>query len=122
MKVRVYWNLHKKCWSIMDAKTNRVIGHDSIVCLIDVEFVVRQAGNRKVREEGKKNVHAFAVGTLGSPEDRVPDGEWIGVTYNPYRDTTFVTRDEDRTPFHSSEYVVMNGTGPFPVVAAKKGT
>ena len=26
-RVRVYWNLHKKCWSVQSCKTNRVVLH-----------------------------------------------------------------------------------------------
>ena len=40
MKVRVYFNLHKKCWSIQNYTTRRVIGHADTVILKDVEFKV----------------------------------------------------------------------------------
>ena len=74
-KVRVYWNLHKKCWSIQDAKSGLVIDHRYDVTLEQAKFVVRKGGQKRVRDEGKKNVHAFAVGyicllyTSPSPRD-----------------------------------------------------
>ena len=45
-------------------KTARQAGlsHVEACTLADVKFVVRPAGREKVRREGKKNVHAFAVG------------------------------------------------------------
>ena len=61
-KVRVYWNLHKKVWSVQDVKSSRVIAHRQFITIRDAKFVVRKGGQKRVREEGKKNVHAFAVG------------------------------------------------------------
>ena len=95
-KVRVYWNLHKKCWSVQDRKTGRVIRHVTTCVISDAKFVVRKAGQAKVRREGKKNVHAFAVGTV--IEYRfTPDtarsfmlDTCKAVTYNPYVNDTFV--------------------------------
>lgn len=64
MNVRCYWNLHKSCWSVQDAKTRRVIGHADKVLLREARFTVSQAGRQRVLEEGRKNVHAFACGEL----------------------------------------------------------
>ena len=57
-KVRVYWNLHRKCWSIQNCKSGLVRGYQSCVVLEDAKFVVRKGGQKRVRQEGKKNVHA----------------------------------------------------------------
>ena len=53
-KVRVYWNLHKKCWSIQDGKSGLVIDHKHNLFLERAKFVVRKGGQKRVREEGKK--------------------------------------------------------------------
>lgn len=93
-KVRVYWNLHKKCFSVQDYKTGRVIAHKNLVHLTDVKFHVRTGGNQRVRDEGRKNVHAFMIGNLvdGSSEFAdVADAIGREVTYNPYKYETFVT-------------------------------
>ena len=63
-KVRVYWNLHSKIWSVQDVKSGRVCDHVQHISLTDAKFVVRKGGQKRVREEGKKNVHAFAVGYI----------------------------------------------------------
>ena len=47
-KVRMYWNLHKKIWSVQDCKTGRVTDHVTALTLADAKFVVRPAGRAKV--------------------------------------------------------------------------
>lgn len=82
--VDVYKNLHNGMWSVRCRKSGKVLGHVEACGLEDVEFVVQPAGRRRVLEEGRKNVHAFARGTLvcdGYPMDM--PGEMI--SYNPYR-------------------------------------
>ena len=92
-KVRMYWNLHKKIWSVQDCKTGRVTNHVTALTLADAKFVVRPAGQAKVRREGKKNVHAFAVGTAGFRDGIAIRGHGRPVTYNPYENDTFVFAD-----------------------------
>jgi hypothetical protein len=62
MRVEVYYNLHKKCFSIRHKGI--VISHANTVKLADVTFVVRKAGRERVLREKKKNVHAFVRGNL----------------------------------------------------------
>ena len=93
-KVRVYWNLHKKTWSIQDCKSGLVKDHKSWVVLEDAKFVVRKGGQKRVRQEGKKNVHAFAVGYISEsreePSRMVYLDDWDRVKYNPYEDDYFM--------------------------------
>ena len=93
-KVRVYWNLHKDVWSVQSCKTNLVIDHKSHMTLKDAKFVVRKGGQKRVREEGKKNVHAFAVGYLISSKQSSYH-DWDRVKYNPYTDDYFMHKGED---------------------------
>ena len=93
--VRVYWNLHKGCWSVQDRKTGRVVEHMAACTLADVKFIVRPAGREKVRREGKKNVHAFVRGEITHFDDFDPDYhpdylDYTLVSYNPYKFDTFV--------------------------------
>lgn len=92
MKVEVYWNLHKDCFSVRDCKTGRVIKHAKELFLTDVKFVVRQAGRRKVLQEKRKNVHAFVRGNLVQDHFRPLAGACKTgyATYNPYKYETFV--------------------------------
>jgi len=64
MKVEVYFNLHRKVWSVRNAKTKRLVGHASRLLLRDATFKVSEAGRQRVLRERKKNVHAFVRGEL----------------------------------------------------------
>lgn len=99
--VDVYFNLHRKCWSVRDRRTRRVIAHVAQIVLSDVTFRVSAAGNARVRREGKKNVHAFARGTVVSIGNLFTIEQAVPVTYNPYKYTTFVNADTER-PVHSA--------------------
>lgn len=132
MRVEIYWNLHRKCFSVRVG--GRVVAHaDAFIMARSVAFVVQPAGNAKVRRTGKKNVHAFVRGELAAA--RI-DGQWrrpvtwhfddgttgvswgpsternlpthpemwkgpdqlfdaFPVTYDPYQDTSFVTKKQN---------------------------
>jgi hypothetical protein len=107
MKVKVYFNLHKKCFSIQHKGI--VIGHSDFVALKNVEFKVSQAGRERVLRESKKNVHAYVIGEL--LEVGVDSG--VEVTYNPYKYNSFVTK--------IGESVVMESEFAVLTVNNKKG-
>lgn len=87
MKVYVYRNLHKNCYSVMHR--GRVVMHADNLVLTDVEFRVREAGRQKVIAKKRKNVHAFVVGQLQANEKVSIAGE--RVAYNPYTGHSFYT-------------------------------
>ena len=109
-KVRVYWNLHKKCWSIQDCKSGLVRGHQSCIVLEDAKFVVRKGGQKRVRQEGKKNVHAFAVGYMSeysvstSESLKKAFGNWSRVKYNPYADDYFMHQNISDKQYKPKEW------------------
>ncbi len=130
LKVRCYWNLHRNLWSVQDAKTRRVIGHAKKVLLREVVFTVSEKGRLRVLREKRKNVHAFAVGELHGAAWETPFGfgpaYWtrgdaayaaaaarLGetVTYNPYKDATFVRFERD-------ERVPVVGAQPMALLTA----
>jgi len=107
--VRVYWNLHKGCWSVQDRKTGRVVRHVEAITLADVKFIVRPAGREKVRREGKKNVHAFAAGRYSLKNGLAAYHKGARrVTYNPYVNETFVFAETGEPV--TDAYVVTMGT------------
>ena len=61
-RIRAYYNLHKKCFSVQDYKSGLVIEHTDKLFMTNAMFVVRKSGNERVKKEGKKNVHAFVNG------------------------------------------------------------
>lgn len=108
-RVKVYRNLHKKCLSVMGAD-GLVIGHVDTVVLKDVKFVVRPAGQRKVRQTGRKNVHAFAVGEVISFVDHhriFRTGKQV--LYNPYLYDTFVEQ-KGGNPIHTASMAEIDAT------------
>lgn len=98
MKVFVYYNLHRKVWSVKaleGPQKGRVVAHRDMVMLRDPQGKVSQAGRKRVLEEQRKNVHAGIVGTW------LPDGWprlsvcWDEITYNPYKYDSFVYKADE---------------------------
>lgn len=84
--VKVYRNLHKNCYSIM--QNGKVVGYQKEVFLKFCELTVSQKGRARVLATGHKNVHAFVKGYL--LDTRLDSNDWNRVYYNPrkYEDWT----------------------------------
>ena len=108
MKVEVYRNLHKQCWSVRDNKTGKVIDHVRNIHLKDATLVVRPSGRERVLREQKKNVHAFVKGEI-TTRGGVPL-EIREVAYNPYKNTTFVERVSGE-PVYYAEDIFLTSLG-----------
>lgn len=105
--VRIYFNLHKKSWSVKDKTTNRVIMHCDFIPLKQCSFKVYEKGRQKVIKEKRKNVHAYVDGIIGGDFDNseVYHREF---TYNPYKYDSFVSKiNDDIIPVYSADYVHM---------------
>ena len=94
MIVDVYFNLHRKLYSIRACEgpnKGRVIAHRHTVTLIDPTFKVSQAGRARVLKERKKNVHATVRGGWYDPDDKLGFNPYEGreITYNPYQMCSF---------------------------------
>ena len=92
MKVRVYWNLHRRKWSIQQG--GLVIDHRDSLFLTKANFTVREGGQKRVRESGQKNVHAFVCGEWDQKEYHTFKDMplWRQVSYNPKRDNFFMVK------------------------------
>jgi len=106
MKVRIYFNLHRKCLSVQHktSKGWRVWKHVTSISLTNVTFKVSEAGRQRVLLEKKKNVHAFLEGTVSPYLLHLGDL----ITYNPYRFSTFVLKDKE-TPIRTADEVRVTG-------------
>ena len=113
-KVEVYFNLHKKCWSIKQA--GRPVVHADFIEIKDPQFVVQQGGNARVRREKRKNVHAFVRGYITKGLKIMPTKQKL-VTYNPYKHTSFVERGSEE-PICNAEYAVLDINNKRPLVEA----
>jgi hypothetical protein len=112
MKVFVYFNLHRKLFSVKSLEgpdKGKVIGHMYSVSLNDVTFKVSEAGRQRVLREKRKNVHAGVVGNI-SPNawDDMLQDDPKQITYNPYRFSSFVDKD-NLEPVRHAKYCLLNG-------------
>jgi hypothetical protein len=113
MRVKVYRNLHKDCFSVVSVKTGKVIGHADVVELKNAQFRVQPAGRKKVLEQKRKNVHAYLVGELVGMYSQVPSCflseymDWKDAYYNPYRCETFVDY-HNLSPVLSADHVILH--------------
>ncbi len=97
MRVQVYWNIHKRVWSIRDKTTRRVVAHAATIEMDNVKFHVSAKGNARVRREKTKNIHAWVEGDLLHHDTRSDyaglskdmrlwaQGDMYRVNYNPYK-------------------------------------
>lgn len=104
----VYFNLHKKVFSLRNQKTRRVYAHGNHIVLTDVTFKVSESGRQRVLREQRKNVHAGVQGNVFS--QGVPmvflEGQAREATYNPYLYNSFVDK-ETKQPISSADYVYL---------------
>lgn len=109
MKVKVYWNFHKKLFSVQHK--GLVIDHSENLYLMNVDFLVGQGGRARVIREESKNVHAYAVGelmSLSAKQESALDHlfQTCGdqATYDPYKYESFV-RVSDESPVFQASFV-----------------
>ena len=92
--VFVYRNLHKKCLSVQQDGIVRC--HVDNIVLEDAEFKVSKAGQKRVRDEKKKNVHAKVKGMVVANPSEILSLEWNSVYYNPYKTDEFTDTGNSR--------------------------
>ena len=92
IRVDVYYNLHKKTFSIRCK--GRVIAHRDRVTIKSPEYIVGEKGRQRVLNERSKNVHAFVRGILVDDKTMRDHYGWLkpmprSVSYNPYKSASF---------------------------------
>ena len=105
MRVFVYFNLHKKCFSIKaleGADKGRVIAHRDTVVLDGCKLLVSEAGRQRVLREKRKNVHAGVTGVWINGDRVESHYEFLSmvgrqVSYNPYKYSSFVIKATEQT-------------------------
>ena len=118
-RVYVYWNLHRKLWSVR--QSGLVVDHAGLLSLYDCKFLVGAKGRERVRREKKKNVHAGVSGYLYEDPVTVDRMQWydekgpllpLYVTYNPYKHDTFIKKtgvcdDQYPIPVYGADHVQL---------------
>ena len=105
MRVFVYFNLHKKCFSIKaleGADKGRVIAHRDTVVLDGCKLMVSEAGRQRVLREKRKNVHAGVTGVWINGDRVESHYEFLSmvgrqVTYNPYKYSSFIIKATEQS-------------------------
>lgn len=110
MRVFVYFNLHKKLWSVKaleGPQKGRVIQRLWHVTLLDAKPRVSQKGRDRVLREKRKNVHAGLVGTLWETDLPMPLTEDKMISYNPYKSGNFYYRQNPEREYTGSDYAEL---------------
>jgi hypothetical protein len=105
MRVFVYFNLHKKCFSIKALegdRKGRVVAHSNTVLLESCKFKVSEAGRQRVLREKRKNVHAGVTGTWINADRVESCYEFLSmvgrqVSYNPYKYSSFIIKATEQS-------------------------
>jgi hypothetical protein len=110
--IEVYRNLRKRdgVWYSI-RQHGKVVGHAREVSLSSCEFVVNEAGRKRVLKTGRKNVHAFVRGVfIGGANARYYAR--YSARYNPKTLTNFVYRFRDEwRPLERSRYAYLGQKG-----------
>lgn len=114
-KVDTYRNLTKGCISLRIK--GLVYGYADAIHLSEALFKVGESGNKAVRHQKQKNVHAFVQGRLEGASihldsveaeyERLKREGYERVYYNPYRVTSFVLFDTLEPVYQADEAVVV---------------
>lgn len=119
-RVFVYWDFHRKCFSIRSMETGLVLNYEpdgkggrrkipvNEILLTNCEFRVNPKGRDKVRETKVKNVHAGVVGVVA--DLKLETNDKLGrreAKYNPFKYDTFVDA-ETMVPVFKAGSVVMD--------------
>lgn len=108
-KYYLYRNLHTGGFSIK--YKGLVVERDDYFLLRDIEFRVNENGRQRVQTEKRKNVHAFLVATgykTFKSAPRTVDG-LLQVTYNLYKNSTFVVASTGEPIYEAKYAVTTNG-------------
>ena len=130
---QVYFNIKKRCFSVQQG--GKVYAHTDGVMLENVRFNIAKAGQRKVRETGRKNVHARVSGYPGDYDSVIVGIElvsfirmntenlkavgWSTATYNPYKNDTFVDAVTGNALHDASKVLMFTRDNAGPVILYK---
>ncbi len=85
-----------------------VIGYDTDIHLKDVILKVQKGGQKRVRKEMRKNVHAGVVGKIKDSGGDYNTEGWTLITYNPYQHDSFVEYETGKPIYGAEEAILKN--------------
>lgn len=105
--VKLYRCLNRRGHVYSLKQNGYVVGHTEQIKLIDCVSHVSKSGQSRCRNSKQRNVHAWLEG-------RLPQfgylSDFVGreVTYNPYKNDSFVYKDDDNwEPFDSVDVITV---------------
>ena len=115
-QVQVYRNLHKTLedgTKVYSVKNDKGIVEDHVTEIAISRPILRVGpkGNQRVRDEGRKNVHAYIQGKrmreslIDDPTTGIHPSEWVEITNRPELHTSFVLVRDDLTEEGESKAV-----------------
>lgn len=111
--VEVYRNVNKKGVMYSIRQGGYVVAHATEVILLNAEFIVKEAGQKRVRKTKRKNVHAWVRGDLVKKLEPSENNKIRAkVIYNPKKHDNFVLKNNKLT-IKNAAMVILNGKGVF---------
>ena len=120
-KIQVYRNLHRTeedgthVYSVRNDK-GIVVDHVTQIAISKPILRVGPKGNQRVRDEKRKNVHAYIQG-MRMRESVIDDptsgcsGKWEKITYNPYLHKSFVLAQDQSVAVREAWFVEIRRDG-----------
>ena len=108
-RLYVYRNLHLNLFSVRTE--GKVVSHVRELILEDARFLVGKKGRERVLREKRKNVHAGISGFWAEEWEANPIMRAYTphkVSYNPYKNETFVLTEDMKTTINEAHFVKMN--------------
>ena len=130
MQVDVYFNLHKRMFSVRAREgesKGRVIHHLPECAVQNARFVVSESGRQRVLHEGRKNVHAYVRGELVEDSGGYiktmaklanDAGTLRALKYNPYMYNSFVEESTEEPIYEAGVCLMMRVLDSHPVMFA----
>lgn len=111
-KYYLYRNLRTGGFSIKHR--GKVIDHADFVTMENVEFRVGTGGNKRAKESGQRNVHAYMVADSYRTNQNVlwQPSAFTRVTYNPFQNSTFVNAKTGE-PIRKASYAIATTNRVF---------
>lgn len=100
-KALVYWNSHKKCFSVK--YSGEKVWHADTLYMTECTFKVREEGRKKVIRTKRKNVHAFVKGYVHLSPPKPLQITTEQIKYNPHEHEAFML--ERKGNLHRIRYI-----------------
>jgi hypothetical protein len=125
--VAVYFNLHYNVFSIKESKNGNLISHTGACMLTNAVFDVSPKGRERSIREGRRRVHAYAIGVLKdlswdllSPvqvESLLETG-WQQITYDLHPDHPefYLKNCKGYIPVREAKSVILRGKTAFALI------